>query len=190
MPRRSTFRFDVDGTPVASPARTETKPAALASTAVTVSDTAVAPNGTNEPTIVTLCSTPSTKETKPRSLRVSTTRTGDTGTNELADDEPDVARTTANPPVPTTDATTTPATKPRTPRKRLNSSPCYNLFYRITSHLMKARTCTYKAPDSGCYRAQSVFGGRFGCTLLQLVDHTRVSQRSGVTKIAPFSHIT
>ena len=118
MPPRSTFKFDVDGTPVASPGRTVTKPAAPASTAVTVNDTAVAPNGTNEPTIVTRCSTPSTNETKPRSLRVSTTRTGVTGTNELTNDEPPVARTTASPPAPTTDATNTPATKLRTPSKR------------------------------------------------------------------------
>ena len=118
VPPRSTFRFDVDGTPVASPGRTETKPAAPASTAVTVNDTAVAPNGTNEPTTVTRCSTPSTNETKPRSLRVSTTRCGVTGTYELANDEPPVARTTASPPAPTTDATTTPAINPRTPSKR------------------------------------------------------------------------
>jgi hypothetical protein len=65
---------------------------------------------------------------------VSNTRTGDTGTNELADDEPDVARTTAKPPTPTTDATTTPATKPRTPRKRMfiTNSNQFNNITRAT----------------------------------------------------------
>ena len=170
MPPRSTFRFDVDGTPVASPGSTETKPAALASTAVTVNDTAVAPNGTSGPTIVTLCSTPLTNETKPRSLRVSTTRCGVTGTYELANDEPPVARTTASPPAPTIDATNTPATKPRIPNKRptiTNSNQVNSQAFRpdvlcitciIHQHLIKSIPVIY--------RAQSVFGWGFDSALL------------------------
>ena len=42
----ATFRFDVDGAPVASPGRTEINPAPVGDTAVTFNNTPVAPTGT------------------------------------------------------------------------------------------------------------------------------------------------
>jgi hypothetical protein len=147
VPPAVTFNVDTVGAPVASPGRNDTYPPAVGFTAVTFNTTAVAPAGTTtalttpldvavgiEPVTFNVPATPSVTSAKPRSLRVSNTRTGDTGTNELADDEPDVARTTAKPPTPTTDATTTPATKPRTPRKRMfiTNSNQFNNITRAT----------------------------------------------------------
>jgi hypothetical protein len=101
------FNDDVDGTPVASPGRTERNPAADGATTVTFNNTPVAPAGTNAPVTCNLRDTPdSNGPDNPNPVRVSRMRSGVTVTSD--DAGPDVAFTATNPPPPNVTATAAP----------------------------------------------------------------------------------
>ena len=117
----ATFRFDVDGAPVASPGRTEINPAPVGNTAVTFNNTPVAPAGTTTrliscwsasihvpmvPVTINFWDVPASNlPVTPMLYRVSRTRVGSTVTTVDS-----VAPGNANTrPGETTDAVTTPA---------------------------------------------------------------------------------
>src|SRR5918993_1803116 len=94
------FNDDVDGAPVASPGRTDKKPAAVGPTTVTFNNTPVAPTGTAAvPATGNFCDTADTNGPgNPTLVRVSRMRTGSIVTTD--DDGPATASAMNTPPPP------------------------------------------------------------------------------------------
>ena len=178
----ATFRFDVDGAPVASPGRTEINPAPVGNTAVTFNNTPVAPAGTTTrliscwsasihvpmvPVTINFWDVPASNlPVTPMLYRVSRTRVGSTVTTVDS-----VAPGNANTrPGETTDAVTTPAaTKAPTTATPANKTrkreKDFNTMRRVLSVQRPNRyagpTCKHhKLPQAPKPDRQSAIGNR------------------------------